>query len=296
MQKVRISQSIHKFKERVLLYWSMEEWKGIADKCQNVLFFGMYNDLDYKTYRIHKGQKIVFWCGGDILWCKSNYDYLRIIKLFPEAEHYCENAVEKAELENLGIKVKAVIPSFLDNIHKFPISFQPANNPHVWLSGNPEREKEYGWDLAEQLARELPDITFHLYGIDRKDNPRYYEQLGEINVEVPNLIFHGKVTEEQFNKEIQSYHCGLRPNDFDGFSEVTSKSILLGQYPITKIPYEKVWNYKTYQELVDLLKALKYQSKPNTEARAYYLTKINQYPWNTKRWLSEDDFKNSSNS
>ena len=268
-----------KFRDRVLLYWGLKEWLGINDPDQDVLFFGMYNDLDYDTYRIHQGKKIVFWCGGDILWLKNNWDYQRVIKLFPKAEHYCENRVEKAELENLGVKVKEVIPSFLENIHNFPVCFKPTNEPHIWMCGNPEREKEYGWDLAERLARKLPEFTFHLYGSNREKSPRFFDQLEEISTEVPNLIHHGKISEYQFNKEIQQYHCGLRPNDFDGFSEVVAKSIFLGQYPITKIPYEKIWNYKTEDELVDLLKAIKYQIKPNLEARSYYLKKINQFPF-----------------
>ena len=86
-----------------------------------------------------------------------------------------------------------------------------------------------------------------------------------------------------------NYHCGLRTNEHDGFSEVTSKSILMGQYPITKILYEGIWNYDTEDELVALIEKLKYMKEPNHKGRALYLKKINNYPWCKRTYYDEKD-------
>ena len=50
---------------------------------------------------------------------------------------------------------------------------------------------------------------------------------------------------------------------FDGFSETTAKSILLGQYPITFVNFPHIISYKDMESLVILLNALKHMKEPN---------------------------------
>lgn len=289
--KLRVSNSLQPFEENALLYWGLKKWEGVEDPDQDVLYFGLYTQMDYDTMRIQKGKKTILWGGSDIIRLMQNYDYKRVLNLFPEAEHFCENEVEKKNLENCGVKVKDVIPSFLDNIHNFPVSFEPTDRPHIFMCGHPEREEEYGWGLAEYLAKELPEFTFHLYGVVREKDPSLLESLNEIDTRFPNIIRHGKVSKDQFNKEIRNYHCGFRPNEHDGFSEVTAKSILLGQYPITKIPYDGIWNYNSMEELLQRFRDIKYQDKPNTEARLLYLKKINNFPWCQRKYWEDENGK-----
>jgi hypothetical protein len=281
--KIRVAPSLQPFEEKAIETWGLERWQGLEDPDQDVLFFGLYLNGDYDSFRIHKGRKTVFWGGSDILNLMGNYNFRRILKLFPEVEHYCENEVEKKNLEDCGVKVKAVIPSFLENINHFPISYQPSTSPHIFLCGHSDRENEYGWGLVEHLAKRLPEFTFHLYGVERPKEPELLDTLNEIDSQYPNIIKHGKVSREQFNKEISRYHCGLRPNEHDGFSEVTAKSILLGQYPITKIKYPNIWNYETNDELLEKLLDIKKQDKPNYEGRSYYLKNLNQFPFNKNK-------------
>lgn len=134
------------------------------------------------------------------------------------------------------------------------------------MSGHPNREEEYGFGLATRLAEKLPEFTFHLYGAGYRGK-------------VGNIIIHGQVPEKDFNEEIKNYHCGLRPNSHDGFSEITAKSILLGQYPISFIPYKNIWNYTTEDELVRKLQEIKQISKPNLDGRKYWIKELNKFPW-----------------
>ena len=263
--KLIISSAVGNFDEKVCKTWKLEKWFGIKDPDKELLFFGLYVDYDYNIFYNFDGKKTVFWCGSDILRLLQIPERQRKLKLFPETEHYCENEVEARELESVGLK-PIIRPSFVEDIDNFPISFKPTDNPHVFLSGHPMREEEYGFGLAERLAEKLPEFTFHLYG-------------GDYESEFTNVKCHGKVPADQFNEEIKNYQCGLRPNDHDGFSEITAKSVLMGQYPISKIPYKHIWNYQTEDELVELLKKIKEQKTPNSEAREYWRETLNNYPW-----------------
>ena len=49
-----------KFNEKVKKVWGLDEWKGIDDPDQDVLFFGLYIDQDYNVFYFHEGKKSVF--------------------------------------------------------------------------------------------------------------------------------------------------------------------------------------------------------------------------------------------
>jgi len=296
IKHVRVSQSVESFKLRVLYTWKLEDWEGI-DSTKPLLFFGLYNDRDYQVFNTYKGYKAVFWCGSDVLFLAQDYEKRRIVKNNP-ASHYCENEIEAKNLEKCGVEDVKIIPSFLDNVNNFPVSFHPSTRPQIFICAHPNRENEYGFDLVREVAKRVPDATFHLYGIDQSDHFFYRQRipltdkLATVDEEIPNIWYHGKVPEGEFNNHIMHYHCGLRTNEHDGFSEVTAKSILMGQYPISRIPYEKVWSYNTEDELVALIEKLKHIKSPNYEARAHYLKKLNNFPWcERKYWNPKEEEK-----
>jgi hypothetical protein len=262
--KIRVSLSVEGFKDKAIKTLGLEEWNGnVIEPNEYVLFFGLYTKNDYDAFKIHQGKKAVFWCGSDILNLKGNYESRRLLKIHP-AKHFCENEIEKNGLKECGVEAE-IVPSFLGEIEE--VSFKPSDKPQVFLCGHPNREEEYGWELIEEIAEELPEFTFHLYGVEQTEF-----------AELPNIVCHGKVPEEQFNKEIKNYQCGLRPNEHDGNSEVTMKCLFNGGYPITRIPYEGIWNYQTKEELIQKLKELKLQTKPNP-AREMWIKKVNAFNW-----------------
>jgi len=257
--KVKVSTSVGGFGDKIKNTWGLEPWQGVYDKDKDILFFGLYHDFDWNVYH-HLGpeyKRTIFWCGSDILRLIEMPDRQRIIKLFP-VDHYCETEVEAENLRKMGID-PIVAPSFLEDPATFPITFKPTDKPHIWLCAHPGREEEYGVLTARKMADIFPLYTFHIYGITGENFPTD-ELDGALH---NNFIFHGVVPNEQFNQEIRQYHCGLRTNEHDGMSEVPIKSALLGQYPISKLPYEKVWNYETEDELVKLLEKLPTMKESN---------------------------------
>ena len=258
------------FKEKAMKTWKLEEWQGIDDPDQELLFFGLFHDRDFEIFHNFKGQKYVFWCGGDILRLKEDYERQRVMKIAPTTKHYCENEVEAQNLRSVGLNPE-VIPSFLGEISDYPISFEMPKDGKwkVWMCAHQKREQEYGVDQARSLAKIFDDVEFHIYGVDKTT----------VAGSLPNVIYHGQVKEEVLDKEIREYHCGLRCNEHDGVSEIPIKSMLLGQYPITRMPYEGVWQYQSFEELILLIKRLKEQKEPNLKAREIWLNKLNKYPW-----------------
>ena len=282
--KLKVSSSVRQFREKAERAWGLKEWEGINDPDQELLFFGLFHDRDFEVFHNFKGQKSVFWCGGDILRVLEDYERRRVLRIALGTRHYCETEVEAENLRKAGFEPE-IIPSFLGNIEDYPVSFQPpleGEKWKVWMCGHPDREQEYGFDKARQLAKIFPDVEFHFYGVDK-------EYAGKPNLEsdsLPNVIYHGLVSEEQLDKEIKRMQCGLRLNEHDGVSEVIVKSILLGQYPISFLPYEGVAQYQTFEDLVELIEKMKEQREPNLRTRAIWLKSLNNFPWCKKEFYA----------
>ena len=160
-------------------------------------------------------------------------------------------------------------PCLFDDMSGIKVSFKPSKTPHVYLCVQPGREEEYGLNIVEKVAQLVPEVKFHIYGVKSKEGYTYKKYILEDGRETV-ITYHGKIPNEQFNKEIKGYQAALRMNEFDGASEVLMKSILMGQYPISRIPYPKgIDSYQTTEELVVLLKDLKNKKQPNPEVRKW---------------------------
>ena len=62
--------------------------------------------------------------------------------------------------------------------------------------------------------------------------------------------------------------------EFDGFAETTAKSVLHGQYPITFIEYPWIDRATSLDELIRLLRDLKYKKEPNYVGRDYWIKEL----------------------
>lgn len=262
---LRVSSSIVNFRLKAEKTWGLERYKWPQDIFKKVCFFGMYHIGDYFHFIRHLGPKTIVWAGSDISNLFKNILPWEI--LFKKATHYCENELERQELRLKGIKAR-VRPTFLEEVSDFPVCFESTEKPQVYLSARPNREKEYGVELIQRIAPKVPEVTFHIFGFDAL----FLKQ-------ADNIIYEGNVSEEQFNSDIKNYQCGLRPLEHDGFSEILAKSILMGQYPISRIKYPKIDSYKTEEELVILLKDLKNKKEPNYKAREFWIKNLNDFPF-----------------
>lgn len=242
----RVSSSIENFREKINKRYGLKPYYFFTDFNKSVIFFGLYHWVDYVFLVLHPGPKTIFFCGGDITNLSKRCKFIQWVVKKTKVRHICENDSERETLKSLGIKAEILPQLFADDPG---IHFKPGPI-HVYMNCHPDREKEYGLFSFLTMASFIKDVKFHVYGI------KYHRIF-------PNVVFHGQVSEEQFNKEIRNYHAAIRFNKIDGFSEVIAKSLLLGQYPISAIKYKGVDSFETLSELMVLLAKLKDKKTPN---------------------------------
>lgn len=260
--------------------WGTENSWGAWEN-DPIVFFGLYGLPDFYTLWRHKGKKWILWAGTDIVHFTNGYwlDTTGLIRIDPQpfatwineyCESWCENEVERQALEDVGIQAQ-VCPSFLGQVENFEVSYTQSDRPQVYSSVSGNNFDMYGWNIIEKIAGECPSVDFHLYG-----NTVPWES------KHANVFVHGRISKEQMNEEIKHMQGALRLCMPDGFSELLAKSILWAQWPITweSFKYPHIQGADGISELVRLLNALKFKSKPNLEGREYYLKTLNSFPWN----------------
>lgn len=241
------------------------------------VFFGLYGFPDFCKLWHHKGRKFILWAGSDIKHFINGYwlDDKGGIRLDPTAlaewinkncESYVENGVEHEALMVLGIESK-IVPSFLGKIENYEVSYTANERPQVYVSVSGNNFADYGWERIEMIADRC-NVDFHLFG-----NTTQWESKHS------NVFVHGRMPKEKMNEMIKNMQCGLRLNEFDGFSEILAKSVLWAQHPISFIGYPHIDSFKTNDELVQLLNKLANKGAPNIVARDYYIKNLNKYPW-----------------
>ena len=243
------------------------------------VFCGLYGLPDFYSLWKHKGRRAIFWCGSDITHFKNGY-WLEDdgkIRLNPKplaewidkhCESWVENVVEHEALKKLGIHSR-ICPSFLGDIN-LPISYnrEGGEKPKVYASVSGNNFKLYGWDVIERIAGKVPEVDFYLYG-NTVPWPTKHQ----------NVHIVGRVLKKEMNRQIRKMHCGFRPVEFDGASEILMKAVLMGHYAIARIPYPHIDSYSNDKELIACLKNLTERFKPNFQGRQYFMRKLNKFPW-----------------
>ena len=290
----RFSTSIQNFADRVKNKHDVYQWSFSKSLFDPTAFIGLYHGGDVIRFLIHRGPRLAFYCGGDILWLQNEPLWQWLIKKV-KADHVCENEIEQKALYRMGIFARIHPILFFDDWQKYPLSFKSSKNPHVWLTCHPGREREYGVELVEEIADQVPEITFHIFGIKKPFHEIWHDWYpanaggfgtmgtGEVHnvrqATQSNIVYHGQVPSEEMDKMIRGYHCGLRTCEFDGCPHTVTKGILLGQYPINRIPYPHTDSYETSEQLIKLLKNLKNKTKPNVQGREAWLKIVSNFPW-----------------
>ena len=239
------------------------------------VFFGLYGLPDFYMLWRHKGEKAILWAGSDITHFINGYwlDENGSMRVEPHAlakwidakcDNWVENDAEMEALKKVGIHAK-VCPSFLGNINDYKVGYKQSDKPKVYTSVSGDNFKLYGWDEVEKLAKKHSEITFYLYG-----NTKKWETKNN------NVIVRGRVPQEVMNAEIKEMQGGLRMLSFEGFSEVIAKSLLWGQWPISKISYPHTLS-------LGELGTLKDKKDPNVAGRDYYRRVFNSFPWNKNK-------------
>ena len=257
------SSSIGNWESKIKRY-GFPKYNWLKHWRESVIFFGFYNPIDYLKFFLNRGKKTIVWCGSDILQTGWLFRILQRMSV----THIGENQIEWSILSLMLRKNVIQKPLFFSNPNEFPISYRYKTNPEVFIHINKDAEAESGYFTIERIAPRVPRVRFHIYGKMRARKA------------ASNIIFHGYVPEEQFNREIKNYQGALRLHHFDGFAETLGKSILMGQWPISAIKYPLVQHAPSDTQLINQLDRLSRRKRPNIIARSYYLKLFTNPPWN----------------
>jgi len=188
------------------------------------LFLGLYFESDYQAFKIHQGKRVVFWNGSDVIRLCQNSKWADIVRKV-DATHYCHNTQLKHELEDEGID-STVKPVFFGYKKDYKVCYKHSETPKVFMCSHPERDAEYGVNMMQEIAADMKDIEFHVYGVR--------------GMGTDNVIFHGQVPEEKMDEEMKGYQGCLRMNKHDGVSQIVLKSEMMGLYPIVSYNSEDI--------------------------------------------------------
>lgn len=239
--------------------WGTKDYKNDTDP---TVFFGLYGLPDLMAVRQHKGKKAILWAGTDVTYLIKGYwlDDKGRYRMNPMTvgaylnkicKHWCENELERDELEMVGIKAK-VVPSYLGDVNEIKPCYKESKNPKAYISVSGNDFRAYGWDRIDDYARRLPGVTFYCYG-----NTKPFK------TKCPNVIFRGRVPQKVMDKEISKMQIGMRLNRHDGFSEIIAKAVLREQHVISEIEYP-------------------FLRLGRKKARQWLLRNVNRFPWNIR--------------
>jgi tetratricopeptide (TPR) repeat protein len=251
------------FGQRLERFYGFSRYNPQTDLAKPVLFQGLYFQEDYDLFQRHQGRTTVFWNGSDVLRMLNNVEWQRIVAEKIDVSHFCHNQQLQSELALVGIKA-TIHPVFFSDVNRYEPSFKPSKTPQVYMTSHPGRNPEYGIDTVLEIAPELPDVTFHVYGVDGDSTD--------------NVKFHGLVDEGVVDREIVDFQGCLRLNKHDGFSQSVMKSILLAQYPICFQEVVGTMQATNKKELVACLNQLKEKTEPNLALREHYLGQFSSLP------------------
>lgn len=255
--------------------WGTLPYDPSVHQGKDVVFCGLYGLPDFYTLWRHKGKKFCWWTGSDIRHLLNGYwlDTVGTIRLpaktlakwiAKNCESWVENEVEGKALEQVGIKSN-VCPSFLGKAQNFNVTYQCDERPQLYTSVSGDDFDLYGWYELADIAEANPDIDFYCYG-NTKEFPRI----------LPNLKIRGRVPKEVMNAEIKTMQGAIRLVELEGFSEIVCKSLLMGQWPVSSIPYPNTISVEGIRTIFD-------KKEPNVEGREWCLNSLNKYPWVNNR-------------
>jgi len=224
--------------ENAIKHLDFEQYTG-EDHKEPAMFWCYFLE-DYEYMLEHKGKKFIFWHGSDVLRLRENPELRKYLRPMHEQDitHVCHSQLLQDELAELGLYA-LVRPTFWGDVKKYKPTYEYSDKPEIYLTSSPGREIEYGEGYVIALSKAFPECRFHVYGNDGHSTD--------------NLFFHGRVPEDQMDKEIVDMQICLRMNKHDGFSQTSMKALLLGQYLITRIDYDYIHYAEKYQEIVHLI-------------------------------------------
>lgn len=232
---------------------------------------------------IFKKKLIVHWIGSDLYSLlldtrkskmKKNASVF-LNKMF-NVTNWVASPLLKEELKELGITSEVVyIPTELVRA----VDILPLPAEVSFISYLPKTNHEfYGSKLVFQLAKNYPDIEFHIVANDGEGMPEF-----------ENIKYHGWVNELRMDELYNNTYGVIRLPIHDALGGTVIEAVLRGRYAIWTFEASYVFTANNYDQLESSIQKISKKTKPNFSGSQYIQEHFN---YDKLR----DDFKKKINS
>ncbi len=255
-KRIYIPEGMHFFGDKAKKQYGIEEYNPETDKDKPTIFFGLYFEKDIDILRAHTGPVTIYWHGSDILELRKYPEWVNVVTS-KNARHLTQSVYKKDWLADFGIQAEHY-PIFFGDMNKYQMCYKPSITPQLYMHANKMCEGYYGVDLVAEIAEEMPDIKFHIYGTEG------------FNIKhTDNVIFHGWVDEDVMDNEIKDYQ-GLLQFVSEGVSQTMAKAMKMGQYIIMSHQRDGFWIAPDKKSIIEKINLLRTTTEPNVNSWKMY--------------------------
>ena len=204
-----------------------------------------------------KKKLILQWMGTDVLLAMKRFQDKTIDR------KYIDYGFNFVDSEWLMEEVKSLeVP--VEYLHFKSVNVSPNENTYDKISVvsyvAEKRQEFYGMKQIAEIAREFPNIEFHLYGLT-------YSEFTTTS----NVHFYGWVTPEEFAEKLKKTAIFLRLTEHDGFSVAAIEALGSGCEVIMSLPSDLTYLARNSEEAIEKMNFLiskieKGGMKPNQDA------------------------------
>jgi hypothetical protein len=194
--QLKISDSVIFFKDKLMEKYNLTEYTSINGP---TIFFGMYDDNDYKVFSEHVGEKVIIWTGSDALKLINKKSWHNKLQ---NSNNIAISSFINQTLNSINIKnvIKPITPT------KNLINIKPKGEFIYWYYNSDDKKDFYGGKIVEQIEK----LTKY-----------------KIIKTITNSFNH-----EQLKDIYEKCFLGFRFTEHDGLSNTVVELGLMGRYCI----------------------------------------------------------------
>lgn len=194
--QLKISNSVIFFKDKLMKKYNLTEY---TSKNEPTVFFGMYDDYDYKAFCEHIGEKVIIWAGTDALKLVNKKNWHNNLQ---NSNNIAISSFINKTLNSINVKnrIKPITPT--ENL----INIKPKGDFIYWYYNSEEKKNFYGGEIIDQIEK----LT--KYKIIKANGNSF--------------------NDEELKNVYEKCFLGLRLTEHDGLSNTVVELGLMGRYCI----------------------------------------------------------------
>jgi len=238
--QISVSDAVTNFKTKMVEKYNLNEY---LDTNTPTVFFGMYNENDYKKFLNHTGQKIIIWCGTDALNAKKNKHWWDELK---KGVNISMSSFIYKSLSFCGINsnIVPIAPT------KTTLNVKPKGDNIYWYYNSDGKRDFYGGKIIDQIKK-LTNYNI----IEAKLNSFDNDKISEV---------------------YESCFLGLRLTNHDGLPNTVVEMGLMGRYCLHNGNTPNSIQYDS-ENINDIIKKIDDQFKRKNEVDYDIAKKVSNY-------------------